>query len=97
MDREPIVVIVGAGVVSMRVGTLAVALVPFLNYHYIQKGLGRFAPSQPFLSGEEEEKEVVLCFRVKVQIEQVIQDDGMLLQPRHQGGSLRLRLLCVTP
>ncbi len=62
----------------------------------MQEGWDGRSPSHPSCQGEEEEKgEVVLCFRMDVSVEQVIQNGGMLLQRRHKGGGLRLGQVAV--
>ena len=60
-----------------------------------KKGWNGLHRSNPFCQGEEEEKEVVLCFRVKVPVKQAIQEGGMLLQGGHEVGGLRLRQVAI--
>lgn len=65
-------------------------------YQNMQEGWGGRSPSHPSCQGEEEEKgDVVLCFGVKVPVEQAIQDGGMLLQRRHKGIGLCLGQVAV--
>src|SRR5579859_93336 len=66
------------------------------EYYTHARRVGRWIPPNPSRQGEEEEKgDVVLCFRVKVPVEQAIQDGGMLLQRRHEGRGLCLRQVAI--
>src|SRR5260370_21058990 len=49
-----------------------------------KKGWYGFRRANPFCQGEEEEKEVMLCFQVKLPVKQAIQVAGMLLQRLHE-------------
>ncbi len=55
-----------------------------------KKGWYGFRRANPSCQGEEEEKEMVLCFQVKVPVKQAIQGAGMLLQRLHECVGLRL-------